>query len=340
MPGIHGVSTFTISDVGLRAPPLPSDPEVFNIIAMGDSTTKELYLDDSETWPYLMMEEINTRRPEAPVWVGNAGHSGGNAVAHLILMEILPVVDKADLLIFLIGFSDFQPAMTLAGGPTQEVMERHAVEFRRQVLRGGGWVRPPRPYFKHSHVYQLFRDSKIAQLAALVPPDVFGQLGVGPGPFYEMVRRQRAEAPVVPMPPLDTNLEDYRQRIVSLGSSCRARSVRCLFLTQPSMFRDDLTPDEESLLWFGWVNRASMDRGYVSAGDMATGLALFNQTLLEVCLRDGLECYDLAPQVPKDTSVFYDDVHFNEGGARLVARLLTDYLLSNPANPAVDADRR
>jgi hypothetical protein len=43
-----------------------------------------------------------------------------------------------------------------------------------------------------------------------------------------------------------------------------------------------------------------------------------------------LECYDLASVVPKSTASFYDDVHFNEEGARVVAAHLVDYLLSEP----------
>jgi hypothetical protein len=56
----------------------------------------------------------------------------------------------------------------------------------------------------------------------------------------------------------------------------------------------------------------------------------FNQELLDVCIQNSLECYDLASVVPKDTTVFYDDAHFNERGGRIIAQRLTDYLLSTP----------
>jgi hypothetical protein len=70
--------------------------------------------------------------------------------------------------------------------------------------------------------------------------------------------------------------------------------------------------------------------GYVTVGDLAKAMDAFNQELLSVCFDDGLECFDLAPLVPKDTSAFFDDSHFNENCSRIVASLLTDHLLSNP----------
>jgi hypothetical protein len=46
-----------------------------------------------------------------------------------------------------------------------------------------------------------------------------------------------------------------------------------------------------------------------------------------VCRERGLECVDLAAKLPRDTSVFYDDCHFNESGARRVAEVLAEHLL-------------
>jgi hypothetical protein len=55
---------------------------------------------------------------------------------------------------------------------------------------------------------------------------------------------------------------------------------------------------------------------------------LYNRRLIETCGQSGLDCYDLASVVPKDTSALFDDCHFNEQGARIVADRLSQYLLS------------
>ena len=100
-----------------------------------------------------------------------------------------------------------------------------------------------------------------------------------------------------------------------------------MFLTQPTMWRNDLPPPEERLLFYGWIGTMEAPRGFVRASDLAQGMRQFNEALLTICKIDSLECYDLASAIPKDTTAFYDDCHFNEGGARLVAQFLADRLL-------------
>jgi len=330
MPGVHGAATFTGNEAGLRGTPLPEGADVYKIVTIGGSTTETLYLDDLETWPHLLMEEINAHRSEVRVWVGNGGQSGRNMVDHLTLIQSLPSLGEMDMFVFLVGLNELQPTLSLEGGPTQELLERNTENFRAQLLRGGKRSRPPWPFFKHTRLYDLVRNSSLASLARFAPTSIIGQFGVGPGINIQVKRQQRAQGPVVPLPDLETGLAEYRQRIRALARECQKRGTRCLFLTQPTMWRDDLRPDEERLLWFGWVHGPSQPTGYVPAEELAQAMDTYNETLLTVCRQDGLECYDLASSVPKDTSAFYDDAHFNEGGARIVAELLADYLSSSP----------
>lgn len=48
--------------------------------------------------------------------------------------------------------------------------------------------------------------------------------------------------------------------------------------------------------------------------------------MLEVCADRRVECLDLAAMLPKDDTVFYDDVHFNEAGAERVAAAVAERL--------------
>ena len=66
----------------------------------------------------------------------------------------------------------------------------------------------------------------------------------------------------------------------------------------------------------------------------ARAMRLYNDTLLEVCRRRGVECLDLAAQVEPNTDNFYDDAHFTEQGSATLAALIADYLLaSSPLKP-------
>jgi hypothetical protein len=95
------------------------------------------------------------------------------------------------------------------------------------------------------------------------------------------------------------------------------------------MWCADLPAEEQRLLWYGKIGRRGHVLGYATAVDLARAMDAYNQTLLSVCRQDHLECYDLASFIPKDTSAFYDDVHFNIGGARMVAEFLAAQMLAS-----------
>jgi hypothetical protein len=106
MPGISGESRFAINSLGIRGDELrPAD--TYRILAMGDSTAECLYLDQSETWPYLIQRTLNENTPNQNVWVGNAGRSGFTTRHHIMAMRYLPLREmKIDTVILLIGLSD------------------------------------------------------------------------------------------------------------------------------------------------------------------------------------------------------------------------------------------
>ena len=108
-------------------------------------------------------------------------------------------------------------------------------------------------------------------------------------------------------------------------------------MTQPSLWRADLTPQEERRLWFGGIGDFQQNAGstYYTVSALADAMAQFNRTLLDTCAARGITCLDLAARVPKDTSQFLDDVHFTERGAGTVAAVVAAWL-----GPLVDARER
>jgi hypothetical protein len=61
---------------------------------------------------------------------------------------------------------------------------------------------------------------------------------------------------------------------------------------------------------------------YYSPAALAEGLARFNAELAAVAGERGRVLLDLARELDGEPSSFYDDVHFNEAGARRVASFL------------------
>lgn len=321
-PGVSGLKHFTINQLGLRGPMPPKDGKAYRIMAVGGSTTICTNLDDTEEWPHQLMKAMNASENTRPVWVGNAGAAGRNTIHHIILMQWLPGIMHVDMVIFLVGVNDLTATLAFGGAPTQTFLEKEA-KFQGDLPPGKHW-RSPSPFFRRLKLVALAHE---AGRNLFQPPRRSGSL---PLLDIEELRKRRAAGPVLPLPDLTIGLKEYRARLLTLASQCRDLQLRCLFLTQPTMWRDDLTPDEKRLLWLGYTGRWERPDGYVSAGGMAHAMDLYNRTLREVCDQSGLECYDIASEIPKNTSVFFDEMHYNEAGARLMAGDLKQYLLSKP----------
>lgn len=319
--------TFTVNRLGLRGPMPPAGPpaggHTYRIITIGGSTTECLALDDSQEWPHLLMQELNERQKESAVWVGNAGVSGLTAVDHLYCLHSRPVLSQTDALVFLIGANDCEAALEFDGASTQRALERRAQLFIDHAPVG---VSVTGALIKRSWVFALARDGAI-NLGAWLSQRLHSPAPRRP---YLDQTYARAAGPALPLPDLTLNLKEYADRVRALETECHARRLRCVFMTQPSLYRADLTPHEQHLLWEGKIERAGKTIGYATAGDLERAMDVFNQVLLQVCRDDRLECYDLATVIPKDTSAFYDDVHFNVGGARMVADFLAVRLLAVP----------
>jgi len=328
LPGVSPSVTFSVNALGLRGPMPPDGGRVYRIIALGGSTTECAALDDSQEWPHLLMQAMNDRQKQYFVWVANAGVSGLTTVDHLSCLGRLPMLSQADLLIFLIGVNDLQAALEYGGASTQMALEYKAELFAEHAPPG---VTPVGGLFRRTWVFPLGRDGLLSLVSILRRR--WGEPAPDAAPQFSEQSRRRAAGPILPLPDLRIGLDEYAQRVRGLERECRARRLRCVFLTQPSMWRTDLPPAEQGLLWFGAVGRQGHPRGYASVADLKRAMDAYNTTLLSVCRQEHLECYDLASFIPKDTSAFYDDVHFNTGGARIVAQFLAARLLSSSPFP-------
>ncbi len=329
LPGISPRVTFSVNALGLRGPLPSSDQDLYRIIAMGGSTTECGALDDTETWPYLLMQQLNRMQKGRAVWVGNAGVSGLTTVDHLWCLRERPILRKADLLVFLIGINDLEAALEFGGASTQHVLEFKARSFLDHAPPGRS---PIGGFFRRTWLFAATRSAIMNVKGRLKARQENASM---PRPIDQA--RLRAAGPILPIPDLRVCLKEYAQRVHSLGNECRTRNLRCAFLTQPAMWRPDLPREDQRLLWFGRVGNKGRVFGYAPVPELAQAMDAYNQTLLTVCGHDRLECYDLASSIPRDTTAFYDDVHFNVGGARMVADFLAEHLIGTP--PASVASR-
>ena len=330
MPGISGDSRFMINDSGMRGRPF-SENDRFRILTIGGSTTECLYLDQSESWPQLLEDRLNSVT-ELPVWVGNVGKSGRNTRAHVLQVEkLLDQHSQIDLLVLLIGINDLALRLIL-DIEWRPMKAENQTSYHYKVLHRAFSVYPLDRFdpfsfdYKRTGIWRLLRQVK----SRIVRPvrDARFEDDVGSGYVVRRERRQRAAKMVDTLPDMTPALEEYAENISQIINLARERRTQLVFMTQPSMWRRDLPDSLTKLLWYGRIGepKEATSIPYYSVEALAAAMKMYNETLLEVCKTKKANCLDLSELVPKDTNAFYDDVHFNEQGAEIVADALSRYL--------------
>ncbi len=136
--------------------------------------------------------------------------------------------------------------------------------------------------------------------------------------------RQKAERIIDTLPDLTSALNEYRRNLELIYTEAKRQHIRLRFVTQPVMYKDSMTSFEQNILWMGGKGAYQQETGkeYYSARVLKEGMEHYNKALLTFCNDREVDVIEATRIFPKDTSVFYDDCHFNEHGARLFA----DYL--------------
>ena len=331
MPGIIGNSRFQTNSKGLRADEL-NDADRYRILAIGGSTTECLYLDQSETWPQLLQDSLN-RSPGAPkTWVGNAGMSGRNSRHHVIALSHLPLDEmKVDAVVVLAGVNDLSLRLSQDSAFDPKAMAKPSVRSKlmEETFLGMGYGNPQDPWLKRSYLWQALRKLK----ERLAGPAERRQAQDHTGDIYVAWRRHRHEAMDIrtTLPDLSMAIEEYKTNLKALVAIARERSLRLILATQPSMWKPGLPRELQSLLWLGGVGDFQVRAGqpYYSVESLSLAMKQYNDAMLSVCESEAVECVDLS-NMTKDTTVFYDDVHFNVAGASQVARIMAAHILARP----------
>jgi lysophospholipase L1-like esterase len=325
MPGVSGDSEFIINSQGIRGDELTPQHN-YRILAIGGSTTICGYLDQSETWPHLLQDNLNKSNRNRQIWVGNGGVSGLTSRHHLMTLLYLPLGEmKIDAVILLVGINDLSKRLARDEDYDPNFLDKPEAkrELMARIFTGTYDSYSEDPFYKRSATWQMLRRSKRLFSSKHVED--------GAGKIYLTWRehRQRASEIRNQLPDLSSALDEYATNINKIVDISRERSVRLILVTQPTMWKAGLPKNLEALLWLGGIGDFQKESGkpYYSVEALEKGMKAYNDTLSRICRERNIECLDLAVILEKDTTVFYDDTHFNESGARKVAEAMSKHLL-------------
>jgi lysophospholipase L1-like esterase len=309
--GVSPRATFSTNSRGIRGPELSPDDRL-RILCIGGSTTECLYLDDTKTWPHLLSRKLGEDRDG--VWVGNLGRGGTTARDHALVLETLPEAREVDWWIVLCGANDMGQ---MTGGEYERWQERaweRNFGYRRPTLLG----LPARPFHRNLFTWRILESLRKRAKVALRGDDWTVYQDVK-AKWVRELQSERAGAPVVDeLLVTPAMLDEYERSLTRIVAASRALGTNLVFVTQPALWDPELPPDQARYALFGRRD----DGSYTSLGSLARGIALYNERMQEVARREGVASIDLARHVPRSTEAFYDDLHFNENGAEIVAELL------------------
>ena len=326
--GVAPKGKFTTNSLGIRGPEF-ADSDRARILCVGGSSTECLYLDDSKTWPNLLGETLNRRA--GGVWVGNVGRSGRTALDHGTLLGNLPEADRVDYWIVHCGINDL--GQRLRG--TYDENARHTwhktFAYRRPGLSGGPLRRP---YHRNLYLFRFlerFRKRLKMRLKYGQGAEVYQD--VRATWIGERLQHRRSSRQDQPLPDLRAFLDNYEGSLMWIVALARRRGKTLIFATQPVMWSENMTPRQRELC----LGTQAPNGDYYRFDGLALAMERFNRRMRDVARRERVVCVDLAAVVPPSTEAMYDDCHFNENGARLVAgelaRVLGPMIEKAPARP-------
>jgi len=329
MIGIGGPARFETNALGIRGPDLlPSRRKEYRILFIGGSSTECFYLDQEKAWPAIVGARLGATADGRSVWAGNAGRSGHNSRDHLLEMRLMIPRLDVDAVVVTMGVNDLglRLAQDAAFNPDFLATEANVTYQEGHAFS----VHPEDPNLA------FYRKGRLGRILGLDPDAQRRkpyQVVDGAGLIFLKWREYRRLGPKAEtLPDLTAALGEYVRNVAGIAAIAAKERLRVIFLTQPALWRAGLTDAESGVLWLGGIGDFQEKAGatYYTAEALARGLEAYNRTLMESCAKAGAECLDLAPAIGRDLSVFYDDCHLNEPGARSMAEGVAAYLSARP----------
>jgi hypothetical protein len=112
-------------------------------------------------------------------------------------------------------------------------------------------------------------------------------------------------------------IAEFSEGIALLLDCIGDAGARAVVLGQPTLWKEQILPEEEAVLWF-FVD-TSDGRVRADTAWMAAEMHRYNEVQREHALRHDARYLDLGALVPKTRKVFFDDAHFTDHGNRVVA---------------------
>ena len=294
-----GMRRISTDERGYRVTPKIdySSRQGFRVVAIGGSTTEEVYLDDESTWTHRLQDALAQTHPGAHVI--NTGVSGLRAANHVAtLREIAGLAP--DLVIIMLGANDWNKHVKDHFEARREAWRPPALRYTIGGMALDAMVLSPLRRWLTGRSW-ADTDVVVGDPAVLYMGEQLAMERVSTHSF-----RPDAVAPWF--------AEDLRR----LGAICSERRLRCLFMTQPNAYRDDVPADLKDRLWM----TPPFATYAVDLPSMMHVARVYNEHIAAFARRGGHGLCDVASQLPARREFLFDDVHFTDTGAMRMSEIV------------------
>jgi lysophospholipase L1-like esterase len=322
--GLHGVpypqvtfrrNSFSYTDDREDLALHPKSPDEFRIVCIGGSTTECFALERRESWPAVLQTLLQKQLGEKKhVSCVNLGVCNTPLRTYLATLAYYGIHLQPDVVIFYVGLNDLGFGVKFPEDPAFEVP--YDPFARDKLSLSPAWQ------------YQLLSRTQLGRhLRSLLKRDNPGSHRPGdPRYFADYVPDPASFKEVdlsFTMDPVAAR--EYSTNLRSAAGICQANRCQMLVLTAPALWRTDRMTDEEmKQLWL----RPARGARVASAATCRRLLNARNDLTRTICRESSIPWMDLATMVPSSLEFFYDDVHLNVAGARLVASKVAQELTS------------
>lgn len=297
------ITHHTKNSLGFRGPDPPADlSRRLSVVTIGGSTTECLFLSDGKTWTDAMARALERTFPD--IWVNNAGLDGQSTYGHLVLLRDFVDALRPRVAVFLIGVNDIGLA---AGNPYDTALT------------------PPSSPVRSAAVF--IRDhSELAALAQnLVRVARAREEGFGHGQvdLATIPRLEHNEALTqATIAKFSAQLPAFASRVSALVDECRTHGIEPILVTQPALYGDGVDPSTGVELSTLQVKGAANGRLWWRIQE------LYNDVTRTTARERDVVLVDAARELPKDSRLFYDFIHFTNEGAERLGDLVAARIMS------------
>jgi lysophospholipase L1-like esterase len=291
------------NSLGFRGPEPPADfSRDLTIVTVGGSTTECFDLAEDKTWPHVL--GVNLQRHFKPIWLNNAGLSGNSTFGHYILMQDYLVQLKPKAVIFLVGINDLgirgeRDFDQRIHGFNARSLERFLASAAVHSELASAALNLYRFYFPKSVMIDNQNDPQEIDLNKL--------------PYLDVPEAARA---AIIKDHRNHYLRPYKARLEKLITICREHNMMPVLLTQPVLYGEGVDTATGVDLGQRFV---AQDMNGATAWQV---LELYNDVTREAGRERGVLVIDLAREMPKDSTYYYDLMHYTNAGAAKMAEII------------------